>query len=47
MALGRPPNEGFDVDVAARFFLREGAGIGASDFHCLAFRGKQLKYSLN
>jgi hypothetical protein len=24
MALGRPPNEGFDVDVAARFFFAGG-----------------------
>jgi len=47
MALGRPTNEGFDVDVAARFFLPEGAGIGASDFPCPASEGKQLKYSLN
>ena len=44
MALGRRTSEGFDADVAARFFLREGAGIGASGFSRLASRGKQLKY---
>jgi hypothetical protein len=46
MALGRSTNADFDADVAARFFLREGAGIGALKVHRLASRGKRLKYSL-
>ena len=46
-ALRTSTKEDLGADGAARFFLREGRGVGALDFRCLASRGKQLKYSLN